>query len=69
MNVMPLFCVCILVLRVGLRLACILRIDLRLACILRIDLRLVCILRIDLRLVDLNNYLIIACRFKISRPK
>ena len=69
MNVMPLFCVCILVLRVGLRLACILRIDLRLACILRIDLRLVCILRIRLRLVDLNNYLIIACRFKISRPK
>ena len=66
---MPLFCVCILVLRVGLRLACILRIDLRLACILRIDLRLVCILRIRLRLVDLNNYLIIACRFKISRPK
>ena len=73
---MPLFCVCILMLRVGLRLACILRIGLRLVCILRIRLRLLCILRIrlrllrvDLRLVDLNNYLVIACRFKISRPK
>ena len=40
-------------------------------CISIIPLFYICILilRIGLRLVDLNNYLDIAYRFKISRPK
>ena len=61
---MPLFCISILILRIGLRL-----VDLNNYLVILYKFKISRPLCIGLRLVDLNNYLVIAYMFKISRPK
>ena len=61
---MPLFCISILILRIGLRL-----VDLNNYLVILYKFKISRLLRIDLRLVNLNNYLVIEYMFKISRPK
>ena len=61
---MPLFCISILILRIGLRL-----VDLNNYLVILYKFKISRLLRIDLRLVNLNNYLVIEYMFKISRLK
>ena len=61
---MPLFCISILILRIGLRL-----VDLNNYLVILYKFKISTLLCINLRSVDLNNYLVVEYMFKISRPK